>query len=586
MSIHSYLKMGFLYFFSLLVIAPAYAQNVTFSSIPAHLQLYARNSQDSAVVRIAGKVNEAGFDTVSLKIYRNTQIWKEQSQPLTYSGNAADFEFLPKIVAGLYEYRFEISVDQNLVAIRDSIACGDVYLINGQSNSHPNATSYSYRNEFCRSFGQHTNYEDYDPADTTWGLSTPEGWCDSCDYAVGVWGLRLQQMILEDYGIPTCVINGGSGGSSISYNLPNENDHMDLTTTYGRLLYRATKAKVADKVKALFWHQGESDSWNDDTDLYFDRFSQLYAAWNEDYAPLDIVYVFQLHPGSCGGDAQDRLRDIQRRFPESFSKVEMMSTVGLDGHDGCHYNDDGYLQMAEWVYGLVKRDFYDDTDTLYVAPPDVLDVYFTDANQNQVAVQFDQPVVWPADTLGAAMEEYFYLDGNSSNIDTGYTDNNDASIVYLDLLSNSNAAKLTYLPNHSYNGKPLQVYQGPWIRNERGIGALSFYEVTVRGFVSAIENVTPTEFFLEQNYPNPFNPETVISYQLPALSKVEGSVFSQVNLRVYNVLGQKIRTLVNEKQPAGKYSIKFDGRDLPGGIYFYRLKAGNRVLVRKALLLK
>ncbi len=565
----------FIVLFSFLSLANG--QNVRFSSLPAHLQLFARDADDSALVRIAGTVSDAAYDSVHLQIYRNELSWKRFSQKLNYSGNEAGFEFTPKIVTGLYEYRFDIFVDQNLVAARDSITCGDVFLINGQSNSHPNAVSYSFSNEFCRSFGQHTNYEDYDPADTTWGLSTPEGWCDSCDYAVGVWGLRLQQMILEEYGIPTCVINGGSGGSSISYNLPNESDHMDLTTTYGRLLYRATKAGVVNKVKALFWHQGESDSWNADTDLYYDRFNQLYTAWNQDYSPLDVVYVFQLHPGSCGGDAQDRLRDIQRRFPESFTKVKVMATVGLDGHDGCHYNDDGYLQMAEWVYGLVKRDFYGDTDTLYVAPPNVIDAWYTDANQARVVVQFDQPVVWPQDTLDASMKDYFYLDGSSSNIDTGYT-GSDPSLVYLDLISGSNASRLTYLPNHSYNNRPLQVYQGPWIRNQRRIGALSFYEFPVRSFVSAIENTAAQEFTLEQNYPNPFNPKTMIRYRLSAVSYVK--------INIYNVLGQRIQKLVDKRQSPGKYKVMFDAQDLPGGTYFYRLQAGNKVLVRKALLLK
>ena len=553
------------------------AQNVNFNSLPAHLQLFARDADDSAYVRIAGTVTDNGYDSVSVKIYRNNRSWKQLSQELDYSNNEAQFEFTPKIATGLYEYRFEILVDQNLVAVRDSIVCGDVYLINGQSNSHPNAVSYSFSNEFCRSFGQHTNYEDYDPADTTWGLSTPEGWCDSCDYAVGVWGMRLQQMILEDYGIPTCVINGGSGGSSISYNLPNEEDRMDLTTTYGRLLYRATKAKVADKVKALFWHQGEADTDNDNTDLYYDRFNRLYTAWNEDYSPLDVVYVFQLHPGYCGGDSQHRLRDIQRRFPESFARVKVMATVGLVGHDGCHYNDDGYLQMAEWVYGLVKRDFYADTDTLYVAPPNVSDAWFTDADQRQVAVQFDQPVIWPEDTLGASMENYFYLDGSSSNIADGYSDS-DPHVIILDLINSSTASKLTYLPNHAYNNLPTKIYEGPWIRNQRGIGALSFYEFPLRGFVSGIEKQIPQKFELKQNYPNPFNPATTIYYQIPSAAKVE--------LTVYNILGQKVKTLVNREQMPGLYHVKFAAGDLPGGIYFYRIKAKNKLIVKKALLLK
>ena len=92
------------------------------------------------------------------------------------------------------------------------------------------------------------------------------------------------------------------------------------------------------------------------------------------------------------------------------------------------------------------------------------------------------------------------------------------------------------------------------------------------------EPVLPGRFFLEQNYPNPFNPETVISYQL-----AEGS---SVELAVYNVLGQKVKTLVSEKQNSGKYQVRFNAADLASGIYFYRLKSGQKVLIKKMILIE
>ncbi len=88
----------------------------------------------------------------------------------------------------------------------------------------------------------------------------------------------------------------------------------------------------------------------------------------------------------------------------------------------------------------------------------------------------------------------------------------------------------------------------------------------------------PTAFALEQNYPNPFNPSTVISYQLP--------VASTVNLVVYDILGREVRTLVNETQPAGIYSVRFDASALASGVYFYRLEAGRFTETRRLLLLK
>lgn len=86
------------------------------------------------------------------------------------------------------------------------------------------------------------------------------------------------------------------------------------------------------------------------------------------------------------------------------------------------------------------------------------------------------------------------------------------------------------------------------------------------------------EFNLDQNYPNPFNPKTVISYQLP-VSKL-------VTLKIYDILGSEVETLVNEEKPAGTHEVIFDAESLGSGIYFYRLTAGDYVSTRKMLLLK
>jgi hypothetical protein len=88
----------------------------------------------------------------------------------------------------------------------------------------------------------------------------------------------------------------------------------------------------------------------------------------------------------------------------------------------------------------------------------------------------------------------------------------------------------------------------------------------------------PNSYSLAQNYPNPFNPTTTINYQL----KLSG----QVTLKVYDILGREVATLVNEEKPAGTYSVIFDAGKLSSGIYFFRLKAGNFVETKKMILLK
>ena len=88
----------------------------------------------------------------------------------------------------------------------------------------------------------------------------------------------------------------------------------------------------------------------------------------------------------------------------------------------------------------------------------------------------------------------------------------------------------------------------------------------------------PNAFSLEQNYPNPFNPSTTINYQIPELSFV--------TLKVYDVLGSEVATLVNKELPVGNYEIEFDATTLPSGIYFYRLQAGSFVETKKMVLMK
>jgi hypothetical protein len=90
--------------------------------------------------------------------------------------------------------------------------------------------------------------------------------------------------------------------------------------------------------------------------------------------------------------------------------------------------------------------------------------------------------------------------------------------------------------------------------------------------------ILPKSFGLSQNYPNPFNPSTNLRFQIPNSG--------HVTLKVYNMLGCEVATLVNEVRPAGVYNFQWNASNLPSGVYFYRLHAGNFVEVRKAILMK
>ena len=123
------------------------------------------------------------------------------------------------------------------------------------------------------------------------------------------------------------------------------------------------------------------------------------------------------------------------------------------------------------------------------------------------------------------------------------------------------------------------------------------------GTLVSIENKydnLPKKSMLYQNYPNPFNPVTTIKYSIPSVgispaylprlrlvgAGRTGRFMKFVQLKVYNILGEEVATLVNEQQPAGTYEVKFDGSSLPGGVYVYRLTAGEFRSVKKMTLIK
>ncbi|MEK9135946.1 MAG: carboxypeptidase regulatory-like domain-containing protein, partial [Bacteroidota bacterium] len=108
-------------------------------------------------------------------------------------------------------------------------------------------------------------------------------------------------------------------------------------------------------------------------------------------------------------------------------------------------------------------------------------------------------------------------------------------------------------------------------------------DVALQRRTTSIEQVdVPSTFSLSQNYPNPFNPTTKILYSLPP----GVGTLHVTSLRVHDVLGREVATLVNEELKAGDYEVTFDGHGLSSGVYFYRLQSGNITATMKLLLLR
>jgi hypothetical protein len=115
--------------------------------------------------------------------------------------------------------------------------------------------------------------------------------------------------------------------------------------------------------------------------------------------------------------------------------------------------------------------------------------------------------------------------------------------------------------------------------NAEGWGPFSDgWSFHIFGLLAVEPDEKPTTFALDQNYPNPFNPSTVIRYAVPSRS--------HVLLTIHNTIGELVATLVQGERETGYYEVRFEGKGLSSGVYFYRLQAGSFVQTKKLLLLQ
>jgi hypothetical protein len=113
------------------------------------------------------------------------------------------------------------------------------------------------------------------------------------------------------------------------------------------------------------------------------------------------------------------------------------------------------------------------------------------------------------------------------------------------------------------------------------VGDFSNVWKTTTDGVTAVDNTGSakiTNFYLAQNYPNPFNPTTVIRYQMPKAGFV--------SIKLYDILGREVKTLVNESKGAGSYNVTFNAENLSSGVYIYQMKAGGFISSKKLVLMK
>ena len=247
----------------------------------------------------------------------------------------------------------------------------------------------------------------------------------------------------------------------------------------------------------------------------------------------------------------------------------------FDGNDFINYSyDDGVtLQYAEGICetpdgeiwyafkdGLAK--FSDETWTTYT-----IEGYNIPLNEIKTIAADNNGTIWFGGSSSQGNLKIFSFDGN---------------IVTEHLISediNNNVSKITIDSNGNIW---ISVNSTIFVYNPNGDVIIDVEDSEAR----------PSKFTLYQNYPNPFNPTTTIKYSIPSvIARSEATWQSHdfdanVQLTVYNILGEEIATLVNEKQSPGNYSVTFDASNLPSGVYFYTLHVGDFVATKKMVLMK
>ncbi len=478
--------MKHIYLAVLLFLVNVSLAQVQFSQLPKNLQLYPRTSQNQANVPISGTVNGTGFRQIGVQLWREGKLSTVVSQTLSVAAVSQPFQLSTLIKAEPAEYRFRVFLykgnDSTMAADCQRVVCGDVYVLYGQSNIIPGTgLSDYYGTGFNDQYLRNCTYTyGADPVTTLNWYPAKEPFA-----SVGTIGLNIQRLIMEQYGIPTVVINGAIGGATIlDLSARDPNNHANTITPYGRLLTRVQLAGLQTNVKAILWRQGEAESGGDATG-YGDKLTTLYKQLREDYGNARL-YIAQANLLGSGSTSAGMLRDFQRRTRQLFSNVETIATVGTRDYDGIHYFDSGYRQLAFEQFRLLARDFYGATDTLQIGSPDVQKVFYN-ARRDSVTLVFEpsMQMVWRDTTYysfatGAQMgrrfqKDAFLLDAKTSQVADGIASGNR---VTLRLNAASTAKTLTYLPPY-FADALSPFYNGPTLRNSRGMRAFTFADVAI-----------------------------------------------------------------------------------------------------------
>ncbi|MCF7956600.1 MAG: DUF2341 domain-containing protein [Phycisphaerae bacterium] len=445
--------------------------------MPLEGQFYARDQSGQGTMYCKGTL-QGNADEVFLRVFADNKKYAGQSKT---PGTDGSYSFAVKLKAALVKYRIEFGVitggTEKILHSAGDIVCGDAYLIEGQSNALATDTgeeSPRDTNEWVRSYGRPQFYKE--------GVGE-NLWCkpvwksnnkERKEYIaeLGWWGMDLANRLVESQKVPIFILNGANGGTRVDQHQCNDENPTDLDTIYGRMLWRIKQARLTHGIRAVIWHQGESDQGAAGPDgdygwkSYQRYFVEMSADWKRDMPNISKYYIYQIWPNACsmGGGTGDMVREVLRTLPDLYSNMEIMSTLGITPPGGCHYPLVGWSKFVDMVLPMIEQDFYGKKAAKPLSAANLKRACYTSNAKDEIALEFDQPVIW--DDL---LVNEFLLDGTKGKVQTGTVLGN---VLILKLKEPVKAGKITYLDEMAWSQDRL-------LMGKNGIAALTFCDVPV-----------------------------------------------------------------------------------------------------------
>lgn len=478
---------------------------MVFNKLPQNYQFYARDSINMAYVPLKGIIEIENWSYFSVIITKEGKPYKYVKSNFNYSPNnksLGSFSLVMPLKCELAEYEMKFyavrnSSDSVLMATRTNLVVGDAFVVSGQSNSYNHfETSYAYKGKYTRSLGRfysdYANYETYQEKDTLWSVANESS-------PVGEWAGEIMKLIIEENKIPVCIINGGSGGSSMAYNLyRNPDNPYDLSTSSGRLLYRVDKAGLRNSIKAFIYRQGENEANNYGINTWKEQFLKHVEFIKREYPSIQKIYLPQINVINGVLSVSGTIRENQRSLVTNDGFIKGFATVGLPGHDGVHYNFIGAKQAALELYRILAEDFYQSIRKIENYSPNVKNIYFLNKEKTKVAIEFDsgQKIQTPKDTLLTTIDRSPMIKKVYESIyfnKLGYPAESSGSVniskivglnnyLVLELSSPPTIDVMSYLPAFAPENYSIVPFSGPYLKNKLGMRAFAFENISIQPY--------------------------------------------------------------------------------------------------------